>query len=694
MANPLAAISSRRFNAQMSNRLGLSPAIRSIPGFGVFNLNFLTLSDTHGNAGTFTRAGAANVPLFNGVNKSIPVDTQRVNHGHYVANEAQFSEDLTDNVWHKVRNVAVSKSGDINTITFTAATSDAWVQYDVVYQNLLGTTGDIFRCTLEIKGIAGETVSIARSVDGGVDAVYSHTLSGQWETVSIVPTSPQVLASPTWGALYISRKLASTVTTLQVRKVWNVNVKGMPASYVPPYVPRPTAAAASQWLPDDGSQLSVVNNVVTDSGSSNPLHPSEVINGESTYLDLTDYANNQVVLAGGRRAFGGRYYSTANGGTTAGASPLVDTGVVDWVDEGIYQPGYGQLFEGGIANIVSIDILNVWSHGGTVTSPINATATDPFGTHFMYDVSVPANYDFVANDNNVFNPTVNYVCAVFGLKNSGRIGGRLNAAGSAEQVRVDIDTNNQTISSAGVSGGVFVSAGVESFNAALDIYWWKGSLNTQTSGGIMFVQDANPLQTGAALSHPMCYQGETLQTFIDGIRQNELGNLKFPTNAGWGGANAFPHAAGSLFFSGSPQHDLSQHGNTNNLIVSTVNSVWGTLLIQFWVASVGSGDASNNIAVGQTTLYPRNQAVQYGVQWDDGVLSGTGISHFRVGYRIASTGMAWVWSAYATYDGAFADTGFLQFFANTVGALPWSVLNTIIHNKALTTQEWNNYVIK
>ncbi len=583
--------------------------ISSIPGFGVFNLDFLDLQDAHGNTGTFTRAGIANVPDWQGVLQSIPLDTWRVNRGHYVENLINYSEDLTNAVWHKNRNTTATKTNGINTITFTAATADTWGQFDALYYNLFGTTGDLFRVTVELKGIAGETMIFARYSDGDPGTQITHTFSGQWETISIVAPSPQVNPAPTWGSIYFNRKMANTVTTLQIRKVWAVNVKGMPASYIPPYAPRLTAAPAFKWFNNDGSNLSVVNNVVTDSGVSNPLHPTVVINGEQTYLDLTDYATGQPVAAGGMRAYGGRYYKTAAGGTTNGASPLVDTGVTDWVDQGIYQPDYGMLFEGG-------------------------------GTNLFVNPLAPATQTIALT------ATGDYTLSVGDTGDTGTIA---IAAGTA----------------------TITGAGTASVGAVVTI-------NCSAIGTVV-------LTVTGTLTRAQFEAGSVSTSFVNGIRQNELGNLKFPTTQGWGGANAFPHAAGSLLFSGSPQHDLSQHGNYNNPILSldTVNG----LLYQGWQQAIASTDGANPVQPWQNTAYLRNQSVQYGVEWDDSV------PQFRVGYRVANTGMAWVWGAYSPYDGAFTDTGFLQFFANTVGALPWVVRNTIIFNKALTTQEWDNYIV-
>jgi len=420
----------------------ITGGIRSVKGFGVFNLNFLTLSDTHGNTGTFTRAGAANVPDWQGVLQSIPVDKQRVNRGRW---------------------------------------------------------------------------------DG------------------------------------------------------------------------------TQWLSDDGA--------------GNPLHPIGTINGESTYLDLTDYATGQTVLAGGRRAYGGRYYSTVLGGTTAGASPLVDTGVTDWVDAGRYQPGYGQLLEAATTNLFALPL-----------APATQTIT------------LPAIGDYTLS-----------------VGDTGDTGTMAIAAGTAS-----------------ITGAATASVGTDV------------TINCTVVGTVVCTK-------AGTLTRAQLEAGLVSTTFVNGIRQNELGNLKFPTTSGWAGANAFPHSAGSLLFSGSPQHDLSQHGNTNNDIFE-LGGVF-TFFFHRLGAGLGASDSATGLFLTQSTAYLRNQSVQYGVEWDDGVKSGTGISQFRVGYRVASTGMSWVWSMYKTYDGAFADTGFLQFFANTVGALPWSVRNTIIHNKALTTQEWDNYVI-
>jgi len=493
---------------------GISP----IPGFGVFNLDFLDLQDAHGNTGTFTRAGAANVPDWQGVLQSIPLDTWRVNRGR-----------------------------------------------------------------------------------------------------------------------------------------WN----------------------GTQWFGDDGA--------------GNPLHPTAVINGEQTYLDLTDYATGQTVAAGGMRAYGGRYYKTATGGTTNGASPLVDTGVTDWVDQGIYRPDYGVLLEGGATNKClyseQFDAAG-WSLLGSSVTPNVTVAPDGSNTAYLLAEDATTGEHRVGRNITTNVTTIAFSCY---LKAGTRAQARLMGWNSTDSTFLAIAVNLAT-------GSIIAGAGtIESVGNG----WYRctamGTPTVALSAYFVNIRNTTITYTGDGSSGLYVWGGQAEESPVAtsyvqsaasvGVRQNELGNLKFPTTQGWGGANAFPHAAGSLMFSGSPQHDLSQHGNTDNDIIDLANTGGFSVLSQGWAKGVRTHDATTNIVQTQVTAYTRNQSVQYGVEWDDSV------PQFRVGYRVASTGMAWVWSAYSPYDGAFADTGFLQFFADTVGALPWVVRNTIIFNRALTIQEWDNYVI-
>jgi len=165
--------------------------------------------------------------------------------------------------------------------------------------------------------------------------------------------------------------------------------------------------------------------------------------------------------------------------------------------------------------------------------------------------------------------------------------------------------------------------------------------------------------------------------------------VKYPTTGTSFGGAGFKHSAGTLFASMVPQHDLSMHTTSNDPLLSLDGS--NGPLYQGWYANLQSYDGSGGPGIAVSPAYTRNQAMQFCVEWDDGTTDpNQPVSRFRLGYRNATTGTAWAWSAWATYDGAFTDTGIFQFLA--AGGLGWGIRNSLVYPRPLTTAELQGLV--
>jgi len=385
---------------------------------------------------------------------------------------------------------------------------------------------------------------------------------------------------------------------------------------------------------------------VDDDGLGNLVHPKKVIDGAPWYLTKPDWTAGVAYAAGAEVNNGGKWYSTVAGGTDT--ATFGDT--VTWIEQGIYS-GIGLLDEGSANQLSVVDISAFPNSGGTVTKVLNATAIDPFGTNRMVDVTTPANFDYVGDMNHSVTGGANQICSVFGLRNSGIINVRLTNAVSTERNVYKIDTNTQTISYVSSAAATNVASGVIPFNGTLDIYWWKGSLNTTAANaGVMFLQNNDATATGATLFGANMYAGEVLQSYIDGqiVQANEMGNIKWDSRF-------FQQTKGTMALTWMPRFASGDLAAANRAIAVTQDVNYYGLMTQQLssVANLRVGDGTNN-SLGTMSAWSRNDAIDLIVEWDDS------IPQMSLHYRNASNGDAWTHIPPVAYDGAFPNTGFLQ----------------------------------
>ncbi|MBL1319605.1 MAG: hypothetical protein JKY80_01985 [Mariprofundaceae bacterium] len=438
-----------------------------------------------------------------------------------------------------------------------------------------------------------------------------------------------------------------------------------------------------------------------DDGAGNPLHPKRTINGAPTYLDIKAWVTGAFTL-GDMVETGGRYYQASASGTDVAFN---SSGL--WVDKGIYNRGFGVLLEGGTTN--SIPAANyrtaaMWTIVGAGTavadqvgldgSPNKAiTLTDAdvaFGTIFVTPViAIPANTAThfrkcaIKKD-----PTSTTAVMILG-----------NLTGGTPQYPAFV---LNPVDGAFSSGGV--NAIVESVGD-----WWicsfsitNNGTNTQiafhicparrTYGGI----DDTTLTGSCVIDFPMIELNVPYaSSFIAGgtTRQDELGNLKFPTTAGWKGKNAFPQASGTIMATWLPQFASGDIAAANRVISTISGTAWSLLRQRASGTNViTTSDSTTESDIALTAWQP-NDAIQLFVRWGrnaDPVQ--TGLNRLQLIFRNATLGESLTYALSAAYDGNFTDTGFLQFLMSG-GGNNSGFRNAQIFDKPLTNNEIQGYVI-
>jgi len=614
----------------------------------VFRHNFLTMSDTHGNvAGTALRQFGANVVDYTGQLIAVPADTQRVTGGHFVENLVPFSEDWTNAYWttYTSGGGTITVSADKKSITF-----DAPVGARAFINLSPGISGDVMLQVSQVKNSSGVvhnatlymgSVHVATADVTGVVAFRADPLGGQIR-----------FGLGCNGVDTIAHNMSMTLPSL-------VNVTGKPASYVPPYVPRLTAAPASQWF-DNTSSLTVdpVTHIVTDTGVSQPLHPSRTYLGEKLYLSVVKYTTATVVPVGGSMYDAGRWYTSANGGTTSGVSLLADTGVTDWVDNGLYNPEFGHLLERQSTNRhpspQDQSALTGWTAGTTViANNVNLTSAGAYHYGEINGLTIGTSYTGKIR--------------MRSLDGKAQVGLSFYNGATYQALKCMLTTAYQDFEIPNVTiAGAPVIFGLDNRAAAPQ----QGDGTTTGTIDVEFAQVES---------------GSTSTSFINGTRYEEGGMVAYPTAAPAFAGKGFPQAAGTLLASMVAQHDLSAHGNTNDALITT-DTNWDAILGQGWTQGIFSSDSRTNNSLWMSTPYLRGETVEFTTQWDDSV------PQFRVGYRIADRGMAWTYSVYQPYDGAFTDTGFFKALA--AGTLGWAIRNWIVWDRQLTDAEMAGVITK
>jgi len=438
-----------------------------------------------------------------------------------------------------------------------------------------------------------------------------------------------------------------------------------------------------------------------DDGAGNALHPSKTYLGDKIYLDIQAYATGQVVPAGGMRENGGRYYSTVLGGTTNGATPLVDTGVTDWVDQGIYHPEFGHLMEPMTTNVLwpSNDIIAPW--GGVSAATPNGLYTTVTDTGASYISVARMMSGLPATTSNWIAKVLirkgshsgNNACEIklvnsTGANNTTSRSVQLAPDGTPH-MRLDspggavIDQDYGVIDY-GIDWLLWIRTPGNGTDTAFAINFWPAITDTAHLGSAFITASGSVDVRYFNLCQEDTPSTPVLTTTAPVIRYEEQGMVKYPTTGTSFGGTGFNHASGTLVASMVATNPSSvvpaaYHGLFYTDGVGGVNSI---LSDNATIINANDGTLS---ATATISGYSRNDAMQFAVQWDSTA------NQFRVGYRNATTGTAWAWSAYATYDGAFTDTGLFQFLtASNVG---WTVRNTLVYPRPLTTLEMAGFVV-
>jgi len=90
-----------------------------------------SVASASGNTPTFTRGSTAMVRDWEGVYRTALSGEARFQGARRVENVLVASEDMQDAAWVMSRSAVATAS---DTVTFTAAASDTWGSYDVLYQ--------------------------------------------------------------------------------------------------------------------------------------------------------------------------------------------------------------------------------------------------------------------------------------------------------------------------------------------------------------------------------------------------------------------------------------------------------------------------------------------------------------------------------------------------------------------------------
>ncbi|MCK5293003.1 MAG: hypothetical protein KAR39_13415, partial [Thermoplasmata archaeon] len=321
-----------RVGAFFDDEVGSGQGIGTINA--IFAPRLTDLIDAYGNTPEASiRNSTATFIDYASVLREVAIDEHRLNRGRRVENIPNTAQDI---------GTCVSTGDDDGEFVLTgfgAGNSDR-------YQRIvtLPVAGRAYLTSISVKASdasdVGNTI-VLRIVDvaGGSPGAYTHTLTAEYKRI----TSPAD-TSYTGSALQVWVYSSGSASGCTCKDFMLEDITG-DISQAPSEV---ISAATARWF-DTTNGNTVAANIVTEAAG-DPIHPFTIVDGAKLYTTVKDYATGIVVAAGGSMNDAGKWYTTATGGTTNGATLLTDIGVTDWVEQGIHWRDFGVLAEGSVQN--------------------------------------------------------------------------------------------------------------------------------------------------------------------------------------------------------------------------------------------------------------------------------------------------------------------------------------------------------
>ncbi|MDX8383148.1 MAG: hypothetical protein R8M45_03635 [Ghiorsea sp.] len=606
-----------------------------------FFLNPLTLSDSYGNvAPTAIRNSTATVLDHEGILSTVGINEQRVEGARRVENLISFPEDFSNAFW----SIYTSGGG-----TFTLSPDKKSITFDAP----IGGRAFVnpYYYTLPATSI----LSFNRVIHNGITTISSAFLgsallvSNAEGRISLLSTGGGTAVRFGVGCNGVETSAVNITYTLPQLEEVTAQANQNPSEFV----------NGTAWFNNlNGNTVDPVTHVVTEATGA-LLHPHKTIEGASTPWVYPAYATATVIPTGSFRFDAGKYYSTALGGTTAGATLLTDTGVTDWVEEGLYNSRFGLMCEdSGTNDCPAPEDFTAWTNTGTVVGASTVPAPDGSLTADMVTEDSSVSHSLYTTpaaiaSGSTFSTSVH-------IKKGGRrywqIGGGTLVGGFG--CIVDLDTG--TITSTGASAGAAIATySIESLANG----WYRVAVTGTYAGLIPYVilqsTDSPTWAVGTTIVAPSTLtthfwggqkEDGILSSYHTATRATELGNLK------WSTANLPTSGQLTWWLGWQPDFTATDIPPVGRVLLGFANNQWGDILTQVW------DPTKIGVKSQPTTL---QTVIPYWNTYDDielVVTADDAIGKMQLHYRNVTQNTAWVHSPLSNYDGAFTDTGFAQLF--------------------------------
>jgi len=412
-----------------------------------------------------------------------------------------------------------------------------------------------------------------------------------------------------------------------------------------------------------------------DDGAGNPLHPSKIIHGEKQYVTKQAYANAQVVAAGGEREDAGKWYSTILGGTTNASTLLTDTGVTDWVEEGIYNRGFCALSEGvatnGCTHSEQLDNSAIFKSGVTISADLYVAPDGLTTMDGVVENGTSTGYFVYWTPPSI---TVGQIvsASVFIKKTGGRRYWQVGNGAFADGFAAVLDTTTGKITGTGANAtSTYISSSVEDHGVA-----WRVIVNGTNGNAVPYctVQATDvPSYTVGTIS----VVAATNTTGIWGGKSEiGLGSSYIPTTTGpatrteglgslkWllAGSNIITTGPFTLAVGWVPQFASGDIAAANRMIVGANDSTADMISQSFAsVTDVGANDGTNSVS-STLAAFNRNDTINLILTANNtaSAINGTPANTMQLSVANKSFGESYVVVS-AAYDGAFTANTYLQF---------------------------------
>ena len=522
-------------------------------------------------------------------------------------------------------NVGVNLISMTGTVTITNSTiSTVGNQALTVNNGVAAVTADN---TNTIDGGTGTAVSVInRPAAAGAIAIGATLSAGRIQILSNASGTISFTGSQTMSTGANAGITMTTNTGATVNFSGTLNITTTTGSAIAATSGGTLGISGTANVTTGAATTGVNINGVTSGGIT---FTSVTTTGATTGVSLTSLGNGNVTVNGGNVNGGTTGYALSTLGTSNITLNNLTIGGVTPPTTAISGATFGTLTISGTVNVSGVSALNL--NTGIVSGTFN-NVTSSGGTNGALLTSVSGTWGATAGT------LTGASGATFSVSGAAAAGSQITWGGNITQANaalvVSISGHNRTINfngnvqTSGTGTGISLSTntGTYNFNGATNTIAGSGggiTVNAQTGGSVSFSSGTNITTTSTAAASFVVTNSSVSVTYSGLITQNSNGGKVLNIDTYSGGTLTMSNASGTAL-----------QGNVNGIngVISTLNAITGTVVINNLNLTSGNNNFNNTLVAITGTNTGGS------ITFNHLVLSATGTNHTGKGLTMVGNG--------------------------------------------------------